>query len=155
RDEALLTGREAVACADRSDDPFDASMSRVALAGAVCGSADVDELARIADELVAMGSADRDEHPLIQGQRLPAQAGLMRGDADGYAATLTDTERRCRASGNTWGVGTSMWGRFTEAAARGRFAEAEAVTLEVLSLAANDANFATVYAGQTIILRQL
>jgi hypothetical protein len=112
-------------------------------------------MVRLGHELVRVGDEHDDENARCHGERVLAAAALIAGDLDGHTRRHLDAARRWEAIHNKWGVNVGVVVRYLEAAARGRFPEAEAVLDELLAKAAEDPNFAAVYAGQLIMLREL
>jgi hypothetical protein len=155
RYEALEHAHRGAELADRSGVLFDRWMARFGGSiAAFCGP-DKDEMVRLGHELKQIGDEHDDENARCHGDRVLAAAALIEGDLDEHTQGHLEAARRWEAIHNTWGVNLGVVVRYVEAAARGRFAEAEAALDELLAKAADDPNFAAVYAGQLIMLREL
>jgi hypothetical protein len=152
---ALDHANEAAVLADQAGALFDRWMARFAASlAAFCGPG-TDEMARLGEELQRIGDEYDDENARCHGLRTSVVVDLYHGDLDRHTEVIADCARRWGAVHNAWGVAVGVVARYVDAAARGRFDEAEAVLEELVTMGAHDANFAAVYAGELIMLREL
>ena len=152
---ALAHALEAVRLADRAGSVRDRWMARFVEAQARAGEADVAPLRTLGRATEAMGLEHGDDQVVAHGRRMIALADLQDGDVDGFVGTIAECAEVWQTYGYIMGIAQGIHARVLEAAARGRFDEAEATTAEILDRLPNDRYHSATYAAQLIVIRWL